>query len=150
MLQLAETVLPGVAEFGAAGGGRFLVKIVAQGIEAAGVVETRDLDLRIRLAARRGVSDGTGRGDGDVRRADGHGLKTALKRVAVVGDNAAVLVGLQCAVAGVGERTVGQLHLEKSFALDGHVEILAGVREIAGGEHALGGDGHRPLPDLQT
>src|SRR6185437_16525378 len=54
-----------------------------------------------------------------------------LYRIAVSGDDAALVVHLEGAIAGVLEGAVRHQDLEKPFARDGEVEIVAGLRQRA-------------------
>src|SRR5581483_4482925 len=90
LIQRAEAVLAGAAEFGRTGRGRFLVKIAAHALEAAGVVEPDELNLKAGGAVRAGISHVAGGADGDVRGAGGNRLKTALQRQAVAGDDSSI------------------------------------------------------------
>ena len=150
LLQLRQSRSGGIAQFRRAGRGGFLVKIVAHGIQSAGIDEPRQLDLKIRVAARRRVSRRAAGGDGDAGGAGGHGLKTALHGIAVAGDDAALRIRLERAVARVGERAVGHLHLKKAVALDRDVQVVAGLGQIALREQPFRGHRHRALADLQA
>jgi hypothetical protein len=66
------------------------------------------------------------------------------------GDQLAVAVGLERAVARVRGGAVGHQHLEEAAAVDGHVGGLVGLGEVALRVDALGGDHVHAGADLQA
>ena len=66
--------------------------------------------------------------------------------IAARGDELALRVGLERAVARVGGRAVGHLHLEEALAVDGDVLRVAGLLQVALRVEALGRDLCTPVP----
>ena len=94
----------------------------------------RDLALRV---------DGDLRGilrDGDRR----------LHRIALRGDDAALRVHHERAVAGIGVGAVGHLDLEEAFAADRDVEVVAGRRQRALAHQARRADGLDAAADVDA
>ena len=59
-------------------------------------------------------------------------------------------IDLERAVTGVGQRAIRHLDLEKAGALDGYIQVVAGIGKLTISENAGRGDGNGPLPDLQA
>ena len=134
---------PGLPRDGVAGGVGELEKVVADGGEPFGVGEAVELELAdldgVVLAGHFDgdaavLGDGEGIGDEALGEGElGHEL------VAVGGDELAVGVDLEGAVAGVGVGAVVGHDAEEAVAFDGEVGDVLGVLQGALGEVALGG-----------
>ncbi len=120
----------------------FALGLQARGVDEVGERERADF-LRGGLAGQR-HADGAVVADGQRLRAFRH-LDARLQRVAAVGDQLALGVDLEGAVAGVGRGAVGHLHFEEAAAVDHHVERAAGlllaalVEALERGHHAYAG-----------
>ncbi len=140
LVEDADAVGAGGVRRRRAAGGRLEEEVLAHALQAAVVHEAGELDLadlhRRRRSGLQHRDDAVG-ADGDRNRVGrkGDGRR---QRVAVGGDDLALAVLLEGAVAGVGGGAVGQLDLEEALALDGDVQRVAGLRQVALGEDALG------------
>ena len=73
-----------------------------------------------------------------------------LHRIALRGDDAALRVHLERAVAGVGIGAVGHLDLEEAFAADRDVEVVAGRRQRALAHQPRRADGLDAAADVDA
>src|SRR6266702_3208837 len=126
--------------------------IAADGLQARLVDETGQADLAENGIARRALQrnrdlalDVDGDARGIVRDRD-----RRLYRVALCGDDAALIVHLKGAVAGVLVGAVGHQDLEEAFARDRGVEIVAGLRQRALRHAAWRADGLDAAADVDT
>ena len=135
---------------GVAGGGAFKEEVLALGFEAGFVGEGRELDgadgLRCGGAVELGL-DLAGGIDGDVGRVGGDG-DAGGDGVAVGGDDFAAWGEAEGAVAGVGGLAGGKGDLEVAVALDGDVEAVAGLLQVALLVDAVDGGGANAEADL--
>ena len=127
-------------------------QIVADRVEAGLVDEARQADLADqgrRGRARQHHGELALRVDGDLR-----GIlrdrDRRLHRVALRGDDAALRVHHERAVAGIGIGAVGHLDLEEAFAADRDVEVVAGRRQRALAHQARRADGLDAAADVDA
>jgi hypothetical protein len=126
-----------------AGRRRIGVLVAADRLQAGLVDEARQRQLADDARggrARQRHRDLALRVDGDARRVL-RDRNRRLHRVALRGDDAALVVHLEGAVAGVLEGAVRHLDLEEAFAGDRQIEVVAGHRQCALRHRARRADG---------
>ncbi len=136
----------GIAGDRRAAGFRFQKQVVADCLQTALVGEAGKLDLAEILDD---VVDGALGVDGDVERIVGDG-NTRLHGVAVDGDELAVSIAFERAVAGIRGGAVRQVDLEEPFALDGDVDFFFLLFHGTLGHDAAGGGGTHTGTELDA
>ena len=143
MQQRAGVVEAGGAVLRRARGRRGDKQIVAVGLQAGIVDESRQRKLpedaggRASRQRHRHLALGVDGQPARVRR-DGDG---GLHQIAFGGDDAALVIHLERAVARIAERAVGHQDLEPAGALNGDIERVAGLRQRALGHQPRRADG---------
>src|SRR5262249_51024885 len=131
LAERAEAVFTRVALRGRAAGRGLRVEIATEALQAAWVVEARELHAEGLVAGRGSYSNIAARIDGYVGGIGRNRLEVTEQRQAVAGRDFTVGGNFQGAVASVSDGAIGLLHGEEAVALDGHVEFLAGLGELA-------------------
>src|ERR1019366_7979975 len=101
-----------------------------------------------RLVGQR-VGDGAVRGDVDLLRVLRDG-DLRHERIAIQRDYVSALIEVELAGAGVSQRAVRLLHLEKAVALNDEVERVVGLRERSLREDRFVGRRARAQAELQA
>src|SRR5690606_10596100 len=121
--------------------------------KARGFNESSQLNLDDLLVLERRASQGhrhrTVATDRDRQGVVGN-IDGRLHRVAAGRHDLAVLIDLQAAVTRVAKGAVGQLDFQKALALNGNIQAVAGVLQVALSVNAFGGNRAHTGTDLQT
>ena len=152
LLDDAERGVAGHADIGLSGGRRLLKQVAAEG-EQAGVVDEIGQGqlpnaLRLRLAGN-GGGDEAGLADGDRRRVLRHD-DVGRHQQAVAGDELALRIGAERAVARIDGVAVGVGDLEPAPPVDGEVEGIAGRGQRALDIDGTDGGGAHAKADLRA